>query len=94
MKRLLSLFLFAAAAAVILPLGCGAKCAAHDDCDGDEVCVFGSGSCAAACSVEDLDACSGSATCDTCATSSAPNTRDCVGACIVPGGGNGSPGGW
>jgi hypothetical protein len=93
MKRWLSFFLFAAAAAVAVPLGCGPTCAAHEDCDAGEVCVFGPGSCAAKCSGEDQGACSGGAKCETCATSSGPNTRDCVAACVQPSGGNSDPGG-
>ncbi len=56
-----------------------AACASHDDCDG--VCLFASGQCADACEGY-CDKCAPGTICDSCATSSCPECKDCRPACV------------
>lgn len=54
-------------------------CDDHADCTGD-VCLFGSGTCAAPCTT--FEPCPTGLFCDGCATSSCPMCDDCVAACV------------
>ncbi|MEQ9318762.1 MAG: hypothetical protein RIF41_06360 [Polyangiaceae bacterium] len=56
-------------------------CTTHDDCPGDDVCLFGTGQCAPSCG-EFCDACDPGTVCDGCATGSCPGCADCVAACV------------
>jgi hypothetical protein len=54
-------------------------CASHDECPGDQVCVFEGSFCQYACTVD--DDCPGEMYCQDCLTSSCPGCDDCVSAC-------------
>lgn len=59
----------------------GGGCTRHEDC-GDALCVFATGTCAPACDAGACDACGPGSFCEECATSSCPECRDCLGACV------------
>lgn len=56
-------------------------CTRHEDC-GSDLCVFATGACAPACDGEACDGCGPGSFCDECATSSCPDCRDCLAACV------------
>lgn len=57
------------------------SCDDHDDCAPANVCIYGAGVCAPACS-PDMPGCpTPDLVCNFCATSSCPGCEDCVGAC-------------
>jgi len=58
-----------------------AGCTRHEDC-GADLCVFATGTCAPACDGEACDGCGPGSFCDECATSSCPDCRDCLAACV------------
>lgn len=62
-------------------------CTTHQDCSGDQLCIFATGECAPSCTAEACDACTAGSYCEPCATSFCPECLDCRAAClpIVPG---------
>lgn len=98
MKRFLASLAFACVASIFLPLGCGGAttCAAHEDCETGELCVFSTGKCAAKCEPGASDTCPSGATCEPCTTTSSPTSDECLPACFTPepASGDGDPGGW
>jgi hypothetical protein len=59
------------------------RCLSHDDC-APGLCIFTTGACAPACTIEDpCDGCGPGLTCEACATSSCPDCRDCRPACVA-----------
>ena len=57
------------------------KCDDHDDCPKGQVCLYGLGECAPACSDVPPQCQVPDQVCNDCATSSCPGCEDCVGAC-------------
>ena len=60
--------------------GAPTPCTDHADCPGG-LCIFWSGTCAAACEAAPCVSCGPGSICDTCATSSCPECEDCKAAC-------------
>ncbi len=59
----------------------GGPCDDHADC-APGLCIFGTGQCAAACEPSTCDACGPGSVCEPCATSSCPDCKNCVSACV------------
>ncbi|APR85286.1 Hypothetical protein A7982_10635 [Minicystis rosea] len=57
------------------------KCDDQNDCPDGQVCIYGSGECAPACSEASPQCPNPDQVCNTCATSSCPGCDDCLGAC-------------
>jgi hypothetical protein len=58
-------------------------CDDHADCP-TGVCIFSTGTCAQSCEFENAcDSCGPGQVCDSCATSSCPDCRDCKSACVA-----------
>ncbi|MBW2526617.1 MAG: hypothetical protein JRI23_20715 [Deltaproteobacteria bacterium] len=59
-------------------------CTSHDDCP-DGVCLFVTGQCVDSCTAQSCDSCGPGQFCEPCGTSSCPDCRDCVAACLPAG---------
>ncbi|MEM9695400.1 MAG: hypothetical protein AAGA56_22845 [Myxococcota bacterium] len=60
------------------------QCDDHDDCDADELCLFGAQRCSRGCGEGQVGCLRDDQFCDPCATSSCPGCEDCLAACTPP----------